>query len=709
MMSYLLSRDIRKFKPSQLWRRGQAKPSKLLIGGGHGSRSTIDKHAPEVSRSITLRPHAPWFTAELRDAKRKRRRCERAYRKSRLVVHEQIYREQCRSYATLLENTKAQYYKSKIEEADQKDLFRLIDGMFHLKPVPIFPSHDNVEQLTEKFSCYFIDKIEGLRQGIARATIPTMSVTIGTFCACSMAEFNEVSLEYVSKTIQKAPSKSCPSDPIPTRTLKACLNETLPTVTNIINSSLSRGVFPNAFKEGRVLPFIKKESLDPEVYSNYRPITNLPFLSKALERIVASQIRDYLTENDLYPSLQSAYRKFHSTETALLRVQNDILRAIDNGNEVLLVLLDLSAAFDTLDHEILINRLSTQYGFTGTVLDWFRSYLNDRSQKVVIGNTESKPQPLTSGVPQGSVLGPLLFSLYFGPLQDVIKAHGLDCMMYADDSQLYIILNPAARQPALLNLELCINDIQAFFLTNKLVCNPTKTEVLHLTSRFTRHPPLSNISIGVNIVSCANKARNLGSVLDRHLTMTSHVNNICRHASLALRNIGRVRKYISQSSTERLVHAFITSKLDYCNSLLYGLPSTELQKLQRIQNTAARLVVKAKRTDHISPILQQLHWLPVSERISFKILLFTYKAMNGYAPSYIVDLLDQYVPSRCLRSASQNLLKFPRSATSTYGDRAFSIAAPRLWNTLPTTVKNAPSVSTFKTLLKTYLFRSIYF
>ncbi|KAL9956690.1 hypothetical protein ACROYT_G038209 [Oculina patagonica] len=127
----------------------------------------------------------------------------------------------------------------------------------------------------------------------------------------------------------------------------------------------------------------------------------------ALERIVASQIRDYLTENDLYPSLQSAYRKFHSTETALLRVQNDILRAIDNGNEVLLVLLDLSAAFHKLDHVILINRLSTQYGFTGTVLDWFRSYLNDRSQKVVIGNTESKPQPLTSGVPQGSVLGPL--------------------------------------------------------------------------------------------------------------------------------------------------------------------------------------------------------------------------------------------------------------------------------------------------------------
>ena len=217
-------------------------------------------------------------------------------------------------------------------------------------------------------------------------------------------------------------------------------------------------------------------------------------------------------------------------------------------------------------------------------------------------------------------------------------------MMYADDSQLYIILNPAARQPALLNLELCMNDIHAFFLSNKLVCNQSKTEVHHLTSRFTRHPPLSNITFGQNIIPCVSKARNLGTIMNRHLTMTSHVKNICRYTSMALRNIGRVRKYVNQSSTERLVHVFITSRLDYCNRLLYGLPSTEVQKLQRIQNIAARLVVKAKRTDHTSPILQQLHWLPVSQRISFKILLLTYKTVNGYTPSSIEDLVNHYVP-----------------------------------------------------------------
>ena len=282
-------------------------------------------------------------------------------------------------------------------------------------------------------------------------------------------------------------------------------------------------------------------------------------------------------------------------------------------------------------------------------------------------------------------------------------------MMYADDSQLYIILNPAARQPALLNLELCMNDMQAFFLSNKLVCNQSKTEVVHLTSRFTRHPPLSNITFSQSIIPCVSKACNLGTSMDYHLTMTSHVNNICRHASLALRNICRVRKYINQSSTERLVRAFITSKVGYCNSLLYGLPSTEVQKLQRIQNMAARLDVKAKRTDQTSPILQQLHWLPVSKRISFKILLLTYKAVNGYALSYIEDLVNHYVPSRSLRSTSQGLLTVPRSTTSTYGDRAFSIAAPRLWNTLPPMIRNAQSVSVFKRLLKTYLFELIYF
>ena len=201
---------------------------------------------------------------------------------------------------------------------------------------------------------------------------------------------------------------------------------------------------PTAFKEGRILPKINKISLDKD-FSNYHPVRKLPFLSKALERVASIQVRDYLSTNQLYPRFLSAYREFHSTESALLRVHNDILRTIDQKKEVILVLLDLSAAFHTIDHDILINRLKNKYGFTGTVLRWFESYIRECSQKVILGKAESNSQLIKTGVAQGSVLGPLLFILYFAPLEDVIRSHGLHCM-YADDSQLY-------RHSAITNLE----------------------------------------------------------------------------------------------------------------------------------------------------------------------------------------------------------------------------------------------------------------
>lgn len=357
---------------------------------------------------------------------------------------------------------------------------------------------------------------------------------------------------------------------------------------------------------------------------------------------------------------------------------------------------------------MLISRLRTQYGFTGTVLEWFKSYLEGRSQTVVIASMESNPKPVIFGVPQGSVLGPLLFILYLGPLEDIIKSYGLDCMLYADDSDLYIAVNPSCRHSAIENLEHCISDIQTFFIDNKLFCNPTKTEVVHFHSRFSNTIPFPGINISQHLVLISEKVCNLGVIFDEHLTMSSHVNDICRSASLSLRNIGRVRKYLDQNSTECLVHAFITSRLDYCNSLLYGLPAKEISKLQRLQNSAARLVTRSKAREHITPILQQLHWLPVEYRIIFKLLLITFKIVNHCAPEYLTILLQSYSPGRTLRSSSQNQLDIPRSFTTTYGDRAFSIAAPKLWNSLPLHLRQIESINLFKSQIKTHLFKDAF-
>ena len=179
--------------------------------------------------------------------------------------------------------------------------------------------------------------------------------------------------------------------------------------------------------------------------------------------------------------------------------------------------------------------------------------------------------------------------------------------------------------------------------------------------------------------------------------------NICRSASYALYRIGQIRKFLDKKSTEILIHAFITCHLDQCNSLLYGLPDSQITKLQRIQNSAARLVTLSRKHDHITPVHHELHWLPVKYRIIYQILLLTYKCLNGTAPAYLQELIKRYIPSRTLRSSSQSRLTC--SVTSTqYGHHAFSVSSTELWNSLPIHIKNSESQTQFKTLLKTHLF-----
>ena len=242
---------------------------------------------------------------------------------------------------------------------------------------------------------------------------------------------------------------------------------------------------------------------------------------------------------------------------------------------------------------------------------------------------------------------------------------------------------------------------------NMLSCNPSKTKILQLLSRLSQtDSPPTLLLVGRGMIVPVLVAQDLGITLDKHLTLHQHINNVSKSGSYAMRNIGQIRKYLNNKDCEKLVHAFVTSRLDCCNSILYGLPDSELAKLQQIQNTAARLVVRLKKCDHITPVLQKLHWLPVKSQINYKILLLTYKALNGLAPSYLSELLDIYCPSRNLRSSSKLLLTTKKTNTVNYGDRAFSICAPKLWNNLPLHIRRAKSLSSFKSQLKTHLFNN---
>ena len=492
--------------------------------------------------------------------------------------------------------------------------------------------------------------------------------------------------------------------------VKDSVDELIPMVTILVNLSLQSANVPDSMKQALVTPLLKKDDLDPEVLKNYRPVSNLSFLSKVLERVVAARLTNYMTINQLHEPMQSAYRSCHSTETALVRVQNDILRTLDQGGAAILVLLDLSAAFDTIDHSILLSRMESVLGVKGSALQWFKSYLLGRKQRIKINNDFSENQEILWSVPQGSVLGALLFLIYIIPLAQLIRSYGLNNHGYADDTQLCLSFKKtsdnAIVKREILNLEKCLCDISVWMSQNKLKLNNDKTEIILFGSK--KHLAELNIKslsvAGTDVSVASEPVRNLGAMFDSQLTMAPHVKSVVKKSSFHLRNIGKARRVLTEDATKTVMQSLVMSRLDYCNALLIGIQQDLIAKLQRLQNSAARIVSRTRKYEHITPVLIKLHWLPIKFRIQFKVLLLVYKALNGLAPKYIKELLVPYKPRRHLRSEAKGLLDEPRTRLK-FGDRAFSISAPRLWNALPQHLKDSTSCQAFKKCLKTHLFR----
>ena len=299
------------------------------------------------------------------------------------------------------------------------------------------------------------------------------------------------------------------------------------------------------------------------------------------------------------------------------------------------------------------------------------------------------------------MLGPILYSMYTAPIADVTKRHGMRFHFYADDTQIYMSFNPADALQSKSLIEECIQDVQLWMVANKLKLNGDKTELLVLTARQHPQPPLDSITIGADVIKASKSAKNIGVWLDSVLSMDVQINNICKTAFFHLRNIAKIRKFLTHRQCEILIHAFISSKLDYCNVLLSGLQQSQINRLQHVQNAAARLLTATSRYEHVTPVLRSLHWLPVSARIDFKILLLVFKVLNGLGPLYLSELLRPYIPTRNLRSSKKKLLIVPKCNLKTYGCRA-------LWNALPDDIRQVELLETFKSKLKTHLFRQFF-
>ena len=691
-------------------------------------RSLLDKHAPTITKlSIPHQPN-PWFSPAILLLKRARRKLERIYIKTHSTIDLNILRSASNHYNKLIAIAKKQYYSNLVQSNihNPRNLWKTINHILHRKNTSPLPTTIPTVSLAQTFAQFFSDKVTKLHLTLTTKPSSTPPHFNPPQSPTPFPLFRPATTLEISKLLHESPNKQCELDPIPTILLKQISTTIISTITDIVNRSLSSGIFPNDFKHSLITPILKKPSLDKESLNNYRPISNLSLISKITERIVKSRLHDHLSNNSLYNPNQSAYTKHHSTETTLLSLHDHLINAISHQQVSCLCLLDLSAAFDTIDHSILLHRLSSWFGITDTALNWFTSYLSSRSFSVLATGSTSCLFPLTCGVPQGSVLGPILFNMYTTPLSTIVASSSLNHHLYADDTQLFISFISKNFLPTITHLQDTISDISSWMTSNLLSLNPAKTEFMLIGLPKQIYKILNpTLSLPANTpIPPTDSARNLGIIFDTHLTFSKQISSLTSTCYYHIRDLRRIRHCLDFKTASTIATSLVHSKLDYCNSLYLNLPNSQISRIQKLQNSLARAVTKTHKFDHITPVLKSLHWLKIEQRIHYKTIALTHDIIYNLQPSYLRKLL--IIKSSSNRSSDYLTLLRPTTCSLKISNRSFHQAAPVLWNSLPTYLRTfnkslptfpstnlsppplALSRSQFLSKLKTYLFSISY-
>ena len=672
-----------------------------------GSKNILDMHAPLKEKTISFMEHAPWFDSEYKDLRKLRRKAEK---KRNEDDRNQILYEEIRAETSIMANLKKQQYYSSLLDKNKHDtnlIFNIVNKELDRKQQSPLPATDDIPKLCSKFNEYFKNKILKIREKfpvsdlstyenyLSDSTVKEDTSYLSTFVPCTVEELKDI--------IKNSGIKCSPSDFLPTDLLKDNISNMLPVLCQLVNQSLETGCF-DGLKTADIIPTLKDQKLDPDDFKSYRPISNLSFLGKLVERVVLNRLNDHMTKHKLNIPEQSAYKKHHSTETILIKITNDLMMACDKKSATVLMLLDLSAAFDTVEHRKLLKILRDEIKISGTALKWFQSFLTGRYQRTRIGSDVSESIVLEFGVPQGSVLGPVLFNIYIRSLYLTVKKAGFNIHGYADDQQVYKSFKPC-EVVDILNIQIinCFKIIETWMVDFCLHLNPGKTQILLVAPK--------NILKEINVqgvlfhdntcIRFISSTKDLGILMDQRLTFEPQILNLKRDCFRLLRNVVKRRYLFSNEQLKLIVNSIIVCKLDYCNSLYYGVNKHLLNQLQLIQNAAAKAIVGLYKFDHLGDTLKDLHWLPIIYRIVFKILLIVFKCLNGMGPDYLCSMLN-------FAHFNHSIYLVEPRTFSSFGDRSFQKIAPKLWNDLPCHIKKASSLETFKSSLKTYLFHKAF-
>ena len=677
-------------------------------------KTIIDKLCPKRRRLGRYNGSKKWYNASLQELKRNKRKAERALKKSpKSTIKLSIYRKEKNCYTTALRQARTSYYAEQLRKfnGDSKNLYKVLNELSGNKKPNIFPTSEPENIIANKMSSFYVNKILNIRNEISLSSnntnITMTNPNSNENNSSIFHTFREIDLSTLKKVISATKKKSNSLDPCPTNIIIQCIDLLYPLFLRIINDSILTSVFPDLLKNTVLRPLLKNPTGNIEDFKMYRPVCSLPFPAKLLERVVYEQLKDYLLSNNLLPYYQSSYREHYSCETALLRMTTDIQQLMYEGNNVMLIILDSSAAFDTIDQKLLLEKLEKNYNIKQDALKLLSSYFKNRHFSVKINNTIGAENLVEHGVPQGSLLGPLFYNLYTKKIENIVLSHNLYIQSYADDCQIYTPFTDQTQQEAENNLNNCLKAIELWMKNNFLKLNAEKTKIKIFRKKTSE--AIQDLNILGKVTEEPIKV--LGASLNNIFKFHNFVAHKVRICNLHLRNLYMIRNSLDTKTRILLVSNLILTTLDYCNILLLGCTDKDLKPLKLMINKAIRFIYNVKFKTHITPYLKLSHFLPIKYRIKFKACMIGYKIYNCHAPQYLIEDFTKFIPTteRILREGvGRDRFMFNVYYNEIHANKVLNSLIKRDWNSLPIIIRSCNTLETFKTKLKTYFYALAY-
>ena len=662
--------------------------------------SVVDQHAPLVKVRVK-KSRCDWLTAEIRTLMRSRNYHYRQYLKSRSQATWERYKTLRNEVNRQIRQAKASHFITISQEMRQQPKLawsKLNAALGRARPcAPL--SHYITSKGTppdeSTLANSLIDHFSAPPAKSTRSTNPTTSASCSTtFCFSKVTE-----VEVLKKLSNLDAGKATGPDRISARLLRTVASSIAPSITSLFNASLVTGQFPSEWKEANITPVPKPGG--KRDFNSLRPISVLPVLAKVLESLVASQLTDFLETNKLLSDAQSGFRSNHSTQDVLLKCVDDWKAAIDKGKVVGTVMIDLSKAFDSICHSLLLRKLEAT-GVRDTALTWFSSYLTGRRQRVLTHSACSEWRHVTTGVPQGSILGPLLFLIFVNDLPAVVQHCSIS--LYADDTSIYVS-NPDPSTVGNL-LEEDLRHICKWLECNGLKINVEKTQLMVLCSHQKSHQEDQvEVKIGTSVLQKQKSVKYLGVTVDKHLRWHLHIDNVRKNCLGKIAAIRRASSYLPGHIRRTLYLSFVLPHLEYCSVAWNNCGATLTSRLERVQNYALCVILNKPPRSNTEEMQSQLSLPSLSCRRKISTIMQVRRCLSRHAPDYLcskftarASILTDH-PST--RGAKDLHLKAPR--TNLYKS-SFEYSGAKLYNDLPNDLKSMRSDYAFrKALLMQYI------